>query len=67
MSHKGRKAWNEMYDIMQDHELTPDSYLLKLEVLNLLKKSMPADCTDLDRAIILLIIADSNMSELVEK
>jgi len=67
MSRRGRKAWNELYDIMLDHELTPNSYMLKVEVLNVLEKSMPVDCSELDRAIILLIIADSNMSELVEK
>jgi len=67
MSSRGRKAWNELYDIMLDHELTPNSYMLKVEVLNVLEKSMPVDCSELDRAIILLIIADSNMSELVEK
>jgi len=67
MSRRGRKAWNELYDIMLDHELTPNSYMLKVEVLNVLEKSMPVDCSELDRAIILLIIADSNLSELVEK
>ena len=67
MSIRGKKAWNDLYEIMQDHELTPESYMIKLEVLNLLKKSMPANSPDLDIAILLLVIADSNMRELVER
>ena len=67
MTKRARKAWNECYDLMQEHELTPDSYLIKLEILNLMKASMPQDCTDLERAILLLVIADSNMIELLNK
>ena len=67
MTKRGRKAWNECYDLMQDHELTPDSYLIKLEILNVMKASMGKDCTDLEIAILLLVIADSNMIELVNK
>jgi len=67
MSKRGRKAWNECYDLMQEHELTPDSYLIKLEILNVLKASMGSDSTDLEMAILLLVIADSNMIDLVNK
>ena len=66
MSRRGRKAWNMCYDIMIGHELTPESLMMKIEVINVMKKSMP-DASDLEIAIMLLVIADSNMSELVEK
>lgn len=66
MSRRGRKAWNMCYDIMIGHELTPESLMIKIEILNVMKKSMP-DASDLEIGIMLLVIADSNMSDLVEK
>jgi len=66
MSRRGRKAWNECYDLMQDHELAPDTFMLKIEVLNLLHKSLPK-LTELEIGIVLLVIADSNMHQLVEQ
>ena len=65
MSGRGRKAWNECYDLLANHELTTQAQLLKIEVLNVLRQSMP-DESELEVALILLIIADSNMREMVE-
>ena len=66
MSRRGRKAWNMCYDIMLGHELTPESLMMKIEVINLMKKSMP-DASDVEIGLMLIILADSNMSDLVEK
>jgi hypothetical protein len=65
MSSRGRKAWNECYDLLTDHRLTPQSQLLKIEVLNLLEQSMPNE-SKVEIALMLLVIADSNMRELVD-
>jgi hypothetical protein len=66
MMSKGKEAWNELYDLMAGSELTADTYLIKLELVNHLKKLLP-DQTDLQLGILLMIIADSTMRELVDK
>jgi len=65
MSRHGRRAWNAMYDVLENHELTSEAYLMKIEILNLLDKAIP-NAAGLEKAIMLLIIADSNMRDLVE-
>ena len=65
MRDRGRKAWNDLYSLLQGSELTAETYLIKLEIVGNLKKGNPA-MTDLEIAVLLLVIADSNLKELVE-
>jgi len=65
MSYQSRKAWNRLYTVLQEHELTSEAYLIKIEILNVLDKAMP-DCKDLDKAIMLLAISDCHMHETIE-
>ena len=65
MSIMSRQAWNVLYDLMSEHELTAETYLVKLEVLNNLRKQFPNE-SELEIGVLLLVIADSNMRDLVD-
>jgi hypothetical protein len=65
MSVMSRQAWNALYDLMTEHELTAETYLVKLEVLNNLRKQFPNE-SELEIGVLLLVIADSNMRDLVD-
>jgi hypothetical protein len=65
MSIMSRQAWNALYDLMTEHELTAETYLVKLEVLNNLRKRFPNE-SELEIGVLLLVIADSNMRDLVD-
>ena len=66
MRNRGRKAWNELYDLMAEHDLTPEAYLMRIEVLNVVKKWLPNQ-NDKTIGLMLLVLADSNMREMVDQ
>ena len=63
---KGRKAWNNLYTLLEGSELTADTYLMRLEIISNLKKSHPT-LSDLEIGMLLLVIADSNLRDLANK
>jgi hypothetical protein len=64
MSGRGRKAWNACYDLLGSHELSAEAQLIKIELSNVLEQSMP-DESPLERALMLVLIADTNMRGLL--
>ena len=66
MRNRGRKAWNELYDLMAEHDLTAEAHLMRIEVLNVIKKWLP-DQNDRTIGLMLLVLADSNMREVVDQ
>ena len=66
MSKESREAWNNLYTLLEGSELTAETYLVRLEIIANLKKSHPT-LSDLEIGILLLVIADSNLRELVSK
>lgn len=66
MSTQGKDHWNKLYDMLEGHELTAETYLMQVEVLNVIRKAMP-DQSELDVAVALLVIADSNLRKVVDE
>lgn len=66
MSKESREAWNNLYTLLEGSELTADTYLLRLEIVSNLKKTHPT-LSDLEIGILLLVIADSNLRDLVNE
>lgn len=66
MTKASREAWNNLYTLLEDSELTAETYLVRLEIISNLKKSHPT-LSDLEIGILLLVIADSNLRDLVNE